>query len=516
MVVITGILVYHFQARPFIVSEYGRDIEATLDLKQFFIEQWVYEHLHMVEHLSGSPAARRWDIPGMNSESRRFVSSFPEFSAAVYVDSAGYTVADSQGRPGGYVGDRGYFRTAISGTPNVSEVLTGRTTGNMLVIFAAPVRDTDDRVIGVAFAPVALGTIESIIVDLSLRNTVYTTLVDDQGVRIASNLPATFPDTMEHRDTVVEGPVGVDLYTAESGIEFVGGLRHIPSAGWALVVEARLSDLTRVFRTYNTTILASLVGVAVLLGVVAWSITRSIVRPLTLLEQMGRTIGTGRSVDGIVDRFPRHTPVELQNLRTSLMDMASVISYRQLKLRKESYTDPLTQIANRRFLDTVGVHLVRRCDLHERSCSVIMLDIDHFKGVNDTYGHKTGDHVLTAFAAMLTAACRGDDLVARYGGEEFIVILPGTSCAEARQFAERFRHHLETTELLPGGERITCSAGVSAISLGVLTHSSTLATAPEEQIATVLKDAIARADTYLYKAKDTGRNRVCSPCDEER
>jgi len=521
LVVITGILVYRYQARPFIVGEYGRDIEATLDLKQFFIEEWVGERLQMVEHLSRSPVARAWNIPGMNAESRRFVSSFEGFSAAVFAGPDGIVVADSQGRPGGFVGDRGYFTTAIDGAPTVSEVLTGRTTGNKLVIFAAPVRDASDQVIGIVFAPVELDTIESIIVDLSLRNRVYTTLVDSKGIPVATNLPPELADTADQSNGYSRGDNGAVLYTATSGIEFVGGRRHIDTAGWSLIVEAQLSDLTRIFRVYNATILASLIGAAVVLAFIAWGITRSIVRPISILERMGQTIGSGRSPGEMVDHFPRRAPVELQNLRNALMEMASVISYRQLKLRKESFTDPLTQIANRRFLDTIGVHLVRRCNVGERSCSVIMLDIDHFKRINDTYGHDTGDHVLIAFAAMLTAACRGDDLVARYGGEEFTVILPGTMCGEARQFAERFRDRIATTELLPG-ERITCSAGVSEISLGTVTHRTNVPSespgsgahsASEDQIATVLKEAIARADTWMYKAKEAGRNRVCSPCD---
>ncbi|MFW6229234.1 MAG: diguanylate cyclase [Alkalispirochaeta sp.] len=526
LVVITGFLVYRLQARPFIVGEYGKDIEATLDLKQFFIEQWVQERLQMVEYLSRTPAARSWTIHEMNESSNRFVSSFPEFTAAVFVDPSGEVVADSQGRPGGFVGDRGYFRTAIDGRPNVSEVLTGRTTGKKIVIFAAPVRDTDEEVIGMVFAPIGLDTIESIIVDLSIRTAIYTTLVDRRGVPVATNLPASLVDVAERSEPYSAANNGANLYTAAPDLEFIAGRREIATAGWSLIVEARLSDLTRIFRIYTTTMLTSLLGVAVVLAFFATWITRSIVRPITLLERMGRTIGTGRTPEELGARFPRRAPVELHNLKTSLIEMATVISYRQLRLRKESYTDPLTQIANRRFLDTVGVHLVRRCALSERPCSVLMIDIDRFKRINDTYGHETGDRVLTAFAAMLTATCREDDLVARYGGEEFVVILPGTECMEARQFAERFRVQVATTDLVPG-ERITCSTGVSEIFLGTASHpsvrppvepsaASTGATTSENDITTMLKEAIARADTCLYKAKKSGRDRVCSPCDEIR
>lgn len=121
----------------------------------------------------------------------------------------------------------------------------------------------------------------------------------------------------------------------------------------------------------------------------------------------------------------------------------------------------------------------------------LMLDLDHFKHVNDTFGHHTGDHVLTDFAQILKDSRRESDLPIRYGGEEFLIILCGADLANARKVAERIQARCERELLLPDGTTNTVSIGVSRHRPGESLHAG-----------------VAQADAALYRAKETGCNRV--------
>jgi two-component system cell cycle response regulator len=160
-----------------------------------------------------------------------------------------------------------------------------------------------------------------------------------------------------------------------------------------------------------------------------------------------------------------------------------------------AHTDPLTQVLNRRALtNRLGIEL-ERARRYETVMTMLMIDIDHFKVVNDTHGHLVGDDVLREVAAFLQATVRSVDLVARYGGEEFVVVLPETATAGAMIFAERIRQQIAHYPFVPseGPLSITASVGVALY--------------PADGIDTV-EELFARADDALYRAKAQGRNRV--------
>lgn len=165
-------------------------------------------------------------------------------------------------------------------------------------------------------------------------------------------------------------------------------------------------------------------------------------------------------------------------------------------VRRESMQDPLTKVANRkRFDEGLGEAIIQAEETGTPFC-LLLLDIDHFKRFNDTYGHQTGDQVLRLVAMTLRSNVKGKDLVARYGGEEFAAVLPGTDLDGAMAVAEAIRAAIQAKELLKRSTkerlgRITISVGVAVY------HSS-------ENAATL----IDRADRCLYAAKNAGRNRV--------
>lgn len=191
--------------------------------------------------------------------------------------------------------------------------------------------------------------------------------------------------------------------------------------------------------------------------------------------------------------------IHLQTVNQQLHHQLDEIGQLQTSLREQAIRDPLTGAFNRRYLNEIFESLLNQ---HNPSnpLSVIMFDIDHFKDVNDIFGHKAGDCVLKKLVQTIQSLIRRDDILVRYGGEEFLVILPGMPLQHALQRAELWRKTIE-------GMSFMCES-VPPIHI---TISSGVATAPQHgSDATML---LHNADAALYRAKNNGRNRVAQPPD---
>jgi two-component system cell cycle response regulator len=173
---------------------------------------------------------------------------------------------------------------------------------------------------------------------------------------------------------------------------------------------------------------------------------------------------------------------ELEESRKALAELAT--------------TDALTQLKNRRLFYTQAEQNLADCRRNERDMSLLVLDIDHFKKVNDTYGHHTGDEVLIRVARLLTRMVRAVDTVARFGGEEFAVLMPETNKLGAAVLAERIRSAIEKEAMVIDGRTIPVTA-----SLGIATLAA-------EQVESI-DQMLSIADRRLYLAKNSGRNRIC-------
>jgi len=167
------------------------------------------------------------------------------------------------------------------------------------------------------------------------------------------------------------------------------------------------------------------------------------------------------------------------------------------KLKELSNTDHLTHLFNRRYMMTILEREMQRAQRKGSPLSFIIMDIDHFKRINDTFGHQQGDVVLVAIAALAKRDLRSYDVAARYGGEEFVLILPETTHEEALLVAERIRCNIQQQAFPPplNATHITISMGVS--------------TYPYPAVSSI-DDLIHTADDALYRAKENGRNQVLS------
>lgn len=186
---------------------------------------------------------------------------------------------------------------------------------------------------------------------------------------------------------------------------------------------------------------------------------------------------------------------EVLLLQTVADQVAIAIKHARLyvKSQQEALRDGLTGVFNRRFFEMQFEREFKLAERKNASFAVVMIDIDKFKNVNDTYGHAVGDRVLKYTAHMLRNALRAFDTLARYGGEEFVLILPQVTPEEAQQCAERLRRAIENFEM-PEVPQVTASFGVAVF--------------PEA--GKTMPELLRAADQALYQAKRTGRNRVCT------
>ena len=214
-----------------------------------------------------------------------------------------------------------------------------------------------------------------------------------------------------------------------------------------------------------------------------------------ILSSRSKVLGTF----AIYHREPRNPdPQDIERIVFATNLAAIAIENRQVhdELERQAHFDYLTGLENRRHFLNLAENELARTLRYGRQLSIVMLDVDHFKNVNDTYGHKVGDLVLKKLAKLCRATLRDVDIIGRIGGEEFAVLLPETSCEQAKEIAERLRAEIASAQVkLDSGLplRFTASFGVTTL-------------CENDANIDILLD---QADQSLYRAKNEGRNRVC-------
>ncbi|RZU98748.1 diguanylate cyclase [Spiribacter vilamensis] len=202
-------------------------------------------------------------------------------------------------------------------------------------------------------------------------------------------------------------------------------------------------------------------------------------------------------VDSVTARDWREDQTDLLLVIANLMSGALEKNRLEQEVMSMSITDALTGLPNRRYLETRLTESIKNYSRHGQDFATAILDLDHFKRINDTYGHGTGDHALRRFAAIARSCVRGIDVVARYGGEEFVIVFPDTPLTDARQSVERVLERTRTLTEHDDGLPMT------------LTVSAGLVMASELKEETLSLQALtAVADARLFRAKNLGRDRM--------
>jgi diguanylate cyclase (GGDEF)-like protein len=265
--------------------------------------------------------------------------------------------------------------------------------------------------------------------------------------------------------------VSVMLYHGLRGTLLAAALFIVPGTAWLQLSGAPLNPHTSALTTG-----LSMVGLTVFLLLVSRMTLQRNVKLRETREAL------------------RHSEHALHGANDALRLQLAEIHILQARLSEQANRDPLTGLYNRRYLDSTLERELARCQREDQPLSLMLIDLDHFKRINDTAGHQAGDEVLRQLADLLASHARLGDVACRYGGEEFLLLLPGMPLEVAQERAERWRQDFAATTIAFG--ELTLRATLSVGIAGYPVHGSQ---------APLL---IRNADHALYRAKAEGRNRV--------
>ena len=317
----------------------------------------------------------------------------------------------------------------------------------------------------------------------------YFYIINAHGVVVYHpdlNLIGTSLTDSETVKAALRGGVGTQRTGDDAVMDEIISFAPIPFANWIVIAQRPtdvvLSPITNLF--LQTAYYSLPLFIASLLAI--WWSARFIARPLHELADVAANMDNRANFSRI--RYIKGWYVEAALIQKGLMHSFSAIGSRIRKLHQEGSTDPLTGVVNRRGLDAAIETMMKNA----LNVAVVMLDIDHFKAVNDNHGHAVGDEVLKTITALIRDQVRKEDIVARMGGEEFAILLPETSLESAQHFAERLRTSIEQTYMRSAGY-VTASLGIASYPM----HGCSI------------HDSLNQADAALYRAKQAGRNRIC-------
>jgi len=434
---------------------------------------------------------------------------FVSYDELAIIDVQGNTVASSapQGNPAN-MPDK-WLETARAGKRIIGEPYRADAGSNAVMVIGEPIQDGQGSLLGVLVAKLNFHTIGSTLGTYVQGQEVALKLVTREALLLAGSgsmqaeplKPVLTKEVAERLFSGERAPLG---YEGSEGGKVVGTLKKVPELNWGVVAEKdREKAYAQIVRLRNLTLLL-VAAVLIVIGLCAYWLGVAMVRPLRLLTGGAARVSAGdldvdvpvrtRTEIGYLAEVFNDMVAKLRRGRQELATANEALLEKNKQLEALSITDSLTGLYNRSHLMETLAAEVARSRRHYRPFTLLIMDIDHFKSYNDTYGHLAGDEVLRRTGLLLKESIRNCDYAARYGGEEFIVILPETGPEDGVETAERIRNQIAEKEMGSDGTplRVTVSVGVASFPKdGDDPHS-----------------LMKRADVALYEAKRRGRNRV--------
>lgn len=252
----------------------------------------------------------------------------------------------------------------------------------------------------------------------------------------------------------------------------------------------------KVFKQFVIYILVFVIILLMILIPLILSFSNKIEKPLRHLLHGSKTIENGNYGHKICSNNIVHSTIEIRELTHSFNSMSDKLSGVISELKISSTIDILSQLYNRRELLKLSNDLFKESINFKKSCAILMIDIDYFKKINDTYGHRSGDIAISMVASSIKSSITSTDIAGRYGGEEFMVFISDTTITLAEQIAQRIRINIQKLHIVNDQYEFSCTCSVGLLFLSDLNEPVTL------------ESSIELADKALYEAKETGRNRV--------
>ncbi|CAN7226463.1 diguanylate cyclase [Paenibacillus sp. LjRoot153] len=494
------IVPFYFIEKSNRLEEARVQLKQVIALQSLYIERWNQEKLDAIKRFALSDNAKFHRIGDLKREFQDYAKVNSEFYSITFVEPDGNIRTDKTSI---YVGDRQYYKRGTEKKSFVSGVVMSKENGAPVITFSAPVLGDHGDFKGIVLGIITLEMLNKLMAQLSFGDTGEVYVLDAQGNIVtasnrAENGTITQRVTSEIYQRAVTNSTDHSAYIGFRGESVYGQYSWSQEKSWLVVGEITQKEIFRKLNELSMTIIIISL-IALLLSVAAAvMIASKIERPIRYLLRATKIIQKGNYDYQInVDKI-RKAPVELRQLVATFNLMSDRLKSNISLLEHSAWMDQLTEVHNRRYMMLEGNKQLQSCIYSGQTCSVLMMDIDHFKKINDTYGHLVGDGVLHHVANILRRYAGEDAIVARYGGEEFILLLLRKDAQESALFAEELRNILIDAPFIKESLTVKITA-----SIGVAEYSPTL-----EYGTMVLEDMVSRADHALYRAKSGGRNRV--------
>lgn len=429
----------------------------------------------------------------LTEESHRLLDQDASFGAVIIINAAGKILKATPERLGllGRVTHADGSEEALrEQRPMVSNVFEA-TSGGQVVFITMPVRDKGGQyrgLIGGAINVRKQGTLHTLASDHFNRDGTRTYIVDRVGriihhpdpARVGTLVDKALMDYFAQSES--SGPL---LLQTSEGNSVIAGFARVPLSGWLVVSERTRASTLVALEPLIWKMFLSIIPFAIAIVVAIWWLAHLISRPLRLLARGVAGPDTRENIErirGVLTWYREAFSIK-QELLKGMATMQDTIR----RLNTQAHTDPLTGLANRR----AKREALRKMEAAGQPFAVVVLDIDHFKSINDTWGHEAGDATLCHLARLLEACSREGDIVCRIGGEEFMLLLPATPLVEAAKVGERVRKRV---------------AGSAVDGVGTITVSLGIAGWPVSGRKPA--DVVKQADRLMYRAKQAGRNRL--------
>jgi len=428
----------------------------------------------------------------LDSEVDRLLLQTKTFDSVYIVNTESKLLArapKNQQTEGSLINSPGSRNALASQQPSIGQAYIARS-GRLIVAMTHPLHNAQGNYLGYIGGAIYLkenNALHDLLGEHYYRDGSYLYVVHDRQL-IYHNKRERVGEVIHGNPAIHEvgqGREGYQLLTNSEGIEMLAGFAPVHSTGWGIVAQRPLhTTLTEL----NQLLLNMLLTVApfflvVMLGI--WWLSRIISQPLWSLAKSVQKDDAQIAENAVRQIKPWY--FEVAQLKQSILSGLELLNHRIGKLNLDSMTDPLTELLNRRGAQAA----IDKWHVSAQPFAVILLDIDHFKRVNDAHGHDIGDLTLQFLAQQMRQLSGGQDVLCRSGGEEFMVLMPNASLKESGEFAENLRATLANTRS-PAGEPITLSLGIAHYPIS------------SARIEVVLR----AADQALYQAKRQGRNQV--------
>jgi len=465
---------------------YAQKLASTADA-------YLEEAFQILGYSAGNMSSKMDDENALNQETDRLKMQNSMFNSVVITNANGRVLSISPPSieiKGEVLTSVGAKEALTKKEPLISkpyEAITGR----LIIFISYPIFSASNEYLGMVAGTIYLkeqNAFNTLLGEHYSHDGSYVYVVDEDGRVIYHQDPSRINDIVTENKVVkavVSGKSGAQLVENTRGIEMLAGYSAVSLAGWGVVSQRPLDvALAPSFDRVQDVAIKSIPLMLVSIFIVLWAAAR-IASPLQQLATLTEESLDTKNVEGL--KSVQGWYFEAYSLKSVLIRSLSFLHGQVMFFKDQSTTDPLTGVTNRRTMDA----MLAEWQENKLPHAIIMLDLDHFKSVNDTYGHAVGDKVLQFLAKNMEAVARKEDVCCRYGGEEFVMLLPNTVAEEAASVAEKLRKVLANT-ISPCGRSVTLSAGVAVY----------------PQMADSTEALFEAADGALYLAKQAGRNQV--------